>query len=78
MLAEYYRVNPSYFGPLEDTILTFSYFLHGYSKKREVFVNIIAFDLVTLVQTLQRLHTTTNSIIVVPRFMLFTFCYCKE
>ena len=40
--------------------------------------SITAFDLVTLVQTLQRLQTTTNSVIVVLRFTLFTFCCCKE
>ena len=30
------------------------------------------------VQVLQTLPTTTNSVIVVTHFMLFTFCYCKE
>ena len=46
---------------------------NGYSKKREVLLSITAFDLVTLVQTLQRLQTTTNSVIVVHalRFSLF-------
>ena len=33
---------------------------------------VTTFDLVTLVQTLQRLQTTTNSVIVVLRFTFFT------
>ena len=36
------------------------------------------FDLATLVQTLLRLQTTTNSVIVVIRFMLFTLCRARS
>ena len=36
------------------------------------------FDLVTLVQTLQRLQTTTNSVVVVLRFTLFAFSVARS
>ena len=51
-----------------EVLQKFSYFLHGYSKKRKVLFSITAFDLVTLVQ---RLQTTTNLVIVVLHFSLF-------
>ena len=57
--------------------------MQGYYKKRKVLLSITTFDLVTLVQTLQRPQTTTNSVIVELRFMLLFFavarhlCTCK-
>ena len=51
---------------------------NGYSKKREVLLSITAFDVVILVQTLQRVQTITNSVIEVLRFTLFTCCCYKE
>ena len=51
---------------------------NGYSKKREVSQSVTAFDLVTLVQILQRLQTTTNSIMVVLRSTLSLFTVARS
>ena len=45
------------------------------SKKREKCFRVTTFDLVTLIQTLQRLSTTTNSVL---HFTFSLFCCCKE